>query len=1030
MTREELLCIIAEARADHLRSVDLAGSDISELPDEIGQLTELSSLSLRNNRVSSLPESIANLTNLRTLDLRDNGLAALPESIGNLENLWWLDVSDNCLECLPESIGRLTRLKTLFATGNVLASLPASIGQLGALWRLELATNELTWLPDSVCEVANLELLDVAQNKLVSLPDSIERLLYLRSLRLDANILRNLPESVCRLRNLKTLSVARNRLTSLPQSIGSLTQLELLDLSGNQLRQLPQSLCAMAKLPRLRLDDNPLEPALLSAYRGETRSLNSYLRSLVAETEPLYEAKLIFVGEGNVGKTTLLKALVGRENDQPREGEPTTHGVKIDICSLRLPHPVEAETHIQLNAWDFGGQEVYRATHQFFFSHRSLYVLVWEPRRGVGQCQVEDWLRLIRLRVGDDARVLVVSTHCRTGGRIARIDRPVLQRDFGTMIVGFYEVDSLVVDATTGTYVGVNELKDAIARAAAGLDQMGMSFNTRWRKARDDLLGLTEPRISYREFADVCTRHRLGHVDAETLALLMHDLGYIVHYGDDERMRDDVVLQPEWLTKAIGFVLEDRTTQEMNGILPDNRLTEVWRDHPFEGETRYDVHLYSFFLRLMEKYDVSYRLPDGVSSLIAQHVPQVRPELPWYPEEGSPPGLRQIEMVCSMDEDPPGLMPWMIVRTHDFAVGSEKTGDEGHRLHWERGTFLRYPPHGEAVVEKRDRELHICSRGVWPEYFSNVLQHILQKLIVDTWPGMDGRYRFTVPCPERRNGAACKGRFNIDALRRFLAEGDQSIRCQECGHQQAIAGLLFGFERPDLGEQLRGIEARLSGLESRIANYIMALMRAIATEAKSGPRLCTIEPVRKGRGKSAAQLFSRKVRLRLWCEAEGCQHPVVGRHPTRKRKLGEYEFAKPRLWFVEALPYFNFVLGLLKAAAPVAAPAMKMFLGASAPKDWDYEGHLALVAASIANLPDELALTESEKAGVSLAVSGPIERAGLLALHRLLDELDPNHEYLGLTRVATYTGDYRWLCRRHYAEWESQIPEDLSGGKP
>jgi GTPase SAR1 family protein len=69
------------------------------------------------------------------------------------------------------------------------------------------------------------------------------------------------------------------------------------------------------------------------------------------------------VGEGAVGKTTLLKALTG---GKPREKEPTTHGVSIDFHSLQVPHPDKEHVHIQLNAWDFGGQEVYRVTHQFF----------------------------------------------------------------------------------------------------------------------------------------------------------------------------------------------------------------------------------------------------------------------------------------------------------------------------------------------------------------------------------------------------------------------------------------------------------------------------------------------------------------------------------------------------------------------------------------------------------------------------------------------------------------------------------------
>src|SRR5437667_12296839 len=105
----------------------------------------------------------------------------------------------------------------------------------------------------------------------------------------------------------------------------------------------------------------------------------------------------------------------------------------------------------------------------------------------------------------------------------------------------------------------------------------------------------------------------------------------------------------------------------MEGLLPDNRLPAVWHDHCFEKEPRYEPTLYPFFLRLMEKYDVSYRLEEGDASLVAQHVPQVRPPLPWLPEEEPSVGKRRIAMVCVMEVSPPGLVPWMIVCRHHYA---------------------------------------------------------------------------------------------------------------------------------------------------------------------------------------------------------------------------------------------------------------------------------------------------------------------------------------------------------------------------
>ncbi|MBM3476794.1 MAG: hypothetical protein FJX75_26275, partial [Armatimonadetes bacterium] len=735
-------------------------------------------------------------------------------------------------------------------------------------------------------------------------------------------------------------------------------------------------------------------------------------------------------GGGGGGKTTLLKALTGSE---PRAGEPTTHGVNIDIQALCVPHAHREGIEISLNAWDFGGQEVYRVTHQFFFSRRSIYLVVWEPRKGVQQCQVEDWLKLIRLRVGDDARVIIVSTHCRTGERIARIDKPVLERDFGSLIVGFCEVDSLVRDPSTDDMVGIAELRGLIARAASELEQMGTEFNRDWREARDEVLALAEPRIPYAQFAAVCGCHGLDDTATRTLARLMHDLGYIVYFGDDERLKEDVVLQPEWLTKAIGFVLEDPTTEEMDGILPDARLHEVWRDHAFAGETRYDPERYPFFLRLMERYDVSYRLEEArdKASLVAQHVPQVRPRLPWLAEDEPTPGLRRVAMVCVMEEAPPGLVPWMIVRTHRYAYGLCGPDGKQHRLHWQKGMFLQHTVHGQALLELREREFHIHAEAVWPVYFMTVLQRTLHRLIADNWPGLEGRYYFAVPCQGRQDGHPCQGRFRIDALREFLRGGITELPCQFCYQSQDVIELLYGFEDEPARDQLARIEARLAqgiaelqrmfgGLESRIADHVMAIMRAMADEGKAGPRLFTVGP-RGGWHKLDVRRFVKeRFRLHLWCEAEGCEHPVM------EKGKGTYEFTADRDWVRQIAPYASFVAGMLRTVAPMVAPAVNACFGANTLQNLGIEAQLDLMKEGTGQLlGDRSARGEYVPTHQGSGVLTEAERSGILALHALLRKLDPNQQNLGLHRVYTPTGDFMWLCRTHYDLWQPNIPDKI-----
>lgn len=1050
MSRKELLKIIEEAARDGREALSLYDKGITELPDEIGQLSELRTFDLRGNQLTKLPETIGQLANVTKLVLYSNSLKALPETIGQLNNLQELDLGVNQLRTLPKSIDQLTNLVKLRISENQLIALPKSIGQLDNLKELLLHEAGLKSLDEWIGQLTNLTGLWLGNNQLSSLPNSIGQLHKLDRLHLHSN-----------------------QLTSLPESIGQLANLDSLTLEDNQLTSLPTSLARLEKLTRLNLAKNPLNPALKSAYKAGLPELRAYLRSLEDEeaAEPLYEAKLVLVGEGDVGKTTLLRAMTGQE---PREDEPTTHGVKIDIQSMRLPHPNKPGVEIQLNAWDFGGQEVYRVTHQFFFSRRSVYLLVWEPRRGVQQCQVEDWLKIIRLRVGDDARVIIVSTYCQTGEHIARIDKPVYREKYGSMIAGFCEVDSLVDDPKhPGEKVGVKALRDLIAETAKDLEQMGMAFNNDWKAARDELLKMEQPRISYDEFGEVCGRHNLDAISARTLVGLMHDLGYIVYYGKDEHLKDDVVLQPQWLTKAIGFVLEDRTTAEEAGILQDRRLKDVWLNHPFKDEPRYEPELYPFFLRLMEKYDVSYRLEEGHASLVAQHVPQVRPALPWLPEEATQPGLRRLAMVCVMDDEPPGLVPWMIVRTQDYAydrsAADRHSAATGQRLHWQKGMFLRNKSHGEALLELRGREFHVYAEAVWPEYFINILRRILHKLITDNWPGLEDRYAFTVPCPEAPNGIVCDGRFDIDALRQFLEEGDETIRCQDCRTNQQIVKLLYGFEveeedsrrqlsriagnieviqaaapqwtvgQPLAEEQLLRIESKLDGLsldqrrmggnlklgidgvmqelrelESRISNYVMAIMQAIASESKAGPRLFTIEPV----DGNWRRWVAKRYRLHLWCEAEGCQHPVL------EDAQGEYEFDATREWVGRVAPYANFIAGVLKTVLPVAAPAMNVLFGEGTVAALGIQDHLDFMKeATGALLQGDL--DSFDPSPLRQGLLSEAERSGVLALHTLLGELDPNQQRLGLRRIPTYTGDYLWLCETHYEMAQSKIPDKI-----
>ncbi|CAL8107299.1 unnamed protein product [Prunus armeniaca] len=99
-----------------LRTLNLSGNSMKELPKEIGELIHLRYIDLSYNYYfEKLPDTICGLYNLSTLSLVwCSKLKKLPENMGNLINLKHLYVN-RCedLKSLPKGIGRLTSLQAL-----------------------------------------------------------------------------------------------------------------------------------------------------------------------------------------------------------------------------------------------------------------------------------------------------------------------------------------------------------------------------------------------------------------------------------------------------------------------------------------------------------------------------------------------------------------------------------------------------------------------------------------------------------------------------------------------------------------------------------------------------------------------------------------------------------------------------------------------------------------------------------------------------------------------------------------------------
>lgn len=93
---------IEEAYRSGARDLDLSGRyedekslGLTELPESLGQLTQLQTLNLSYQQLAVLPEWIGHFTQLKALDLSRNQLVTLPKSIGQFAHLQILEIGDN-----------------------------------------------------------------------------------------------------------------------------------------------------------------------------------------------------------------------------------------------------------------------------------------------------------------------------------------------------------------------------------------------------------------------------------------------------------------------------------------------------------------------------------------------------------------------------------------------------------------------------------------------------------------------------------------------------------------------------------------------------------------------------------------------------------------------------------------------------------------------------------------------------------------------------------------------------------------------
>jgi C-terminal of Roc, COR, domain len=366
-----------------------------------------------------------------------------------------------------------------------------------------------------------------------------------------------------------------------------------------------------------------------------------------------------------------------------------------------------------------------------FFTAPAIYLVVWKPREGPQQGFVKEWITLVKHRA-PEAKIIVVATHGGPRQRQPDIDRQEIWDLFGKdMVVDFLLVDSQA--GQEGKRKGIAELKQTIARAAASLPEMGRKVPKRWEETRQALAKTGGAYLPLEQVQTLCRDRKMDEDEAKHFVRISHLLGHLMHYEHDPLLRDIVVLKPDFLSKAVSFALDDEQTRKAHGLVSFARLGQLW-DDPKRPKDRYPVGLHRVFLRLMERYDLSYRVAEpqqgqtDETSLIAQLVPDVRPpeaELNTAWPSGPAPGDEQQLQICRIVDaktgqsgTAEGLFFQLIVRLHKYSLGRL---NRDQSVHWQRGLVLDDTYNGRALLENVGYDVRITVRAPYPEGFLSVI---------------------------------------------------------------------------------------------------------------------------------------------------------------------------------------------------------------------------------------------------------------------------------------------------------------------
>ncbi|MCE7924306.1 MAG: TIR domain-containing protein [Haliscomenobacteraceae bacterium CHB4] len=823
-------------RGEDARFLDLGNCGMTEVPEEIGECVWVEELILANewrddkkarqksqnfgqpNNISRLSESFVYLKNLKKLSIRGSWESQFDLSnlspLADLKNLQQLDCScTRVIDLLP--IANLNNLIKLDCSSTLVSDLSPLL-KLKKLREIDCSSTKVIEL-SALRNLNNLTSLDFRFTEVNDLSplSGLVKLKYLNCSRTRVSDL----STISNLKNLKTLFCANTNITDLSPveaiidlrrfacagnqifhltSLSKFTNLELLVCSQTEVSDLSPVLPLIKKGRNvywesggneILVEDCPLIIPPVEVAQESPQAVRDYFEELGEDGRKLNEVKVIFLGEASAGKTSLVKRLLDEDFDSK---ESQTHGIRI----RKAPFAMDDGDSVTAHLWDFGGQEVMHATHQFFLSQRSVYVLLLNSRN---DDQAEKWLKHAA-SFGGRSPVLVVLNKIDENPSF-EVNRKTLQEKH-PQIRDFFRLSAK-------TDKGLDEFREALRREIDRADTRRTPFPKHWLAVKEHFSNMEADYIESAEYRRVCEANGVTRQFSQDVLLqFLHDLGVVINFRNLKNF-DTQILNPLWLTNGVYRIINSYIVANMGGLLHEDDFDAVINDPRYKKDNtsdrvfEYPKNKLQYIVRVMQEFELCFQL-DARTYVVPQLLPVQEPE---FKTEGA---LLRFE-IHFPDFLPDSIFPRLMVKLHTFI--ERDPSDRVTQSHpvttprltmWRTGMVLHKPNIFKALArvrwDKEDQKILVDVCGEERRRFLSFIRETVKEIVADF---TNLEFNELVPIPDTKKDIK---RYSL--LVAMEKAGKEDVFSEELEQDIPLVALLDGVEEPAMRNEVEQLPVK------------------------------------------------------------------------------------------------------------------------------------------------------------------------------------------------------------------------------